>query len=219
MSTIVVNDKYLTQIADAIRYDLYKGTDTYKPREMAPAIYDAHVGIDYEIEDALLTGTATSFAHSGISVVKSDIFRGNPNLLSIALPTAIEIGAASFNGSHMQLHDVYLPNVRTIGESAFYSMCDNIQKLDLPRTTYIGDNAFYCMSSLNTVILRAPTVCEKGSDVFDHQNNSSTCPFEQGEGYLYVPRALYQDYINSDWRSELNLNQFRIIEDYPDICN
>jgi hypothetical protein len=82
--------------------------------------------------------------------------------------------------------------------------------LDLPSVTQIGSNAFGNCSALSTLILRSGSVCTLEGTIND-------TPIANGNGYIYVPSALVDSYKSaSNWSTYTN--QFRAIEDYPEIC-
>jgi hypothetical protein len=102
--------------------------------------------------------------------------------------------------------------VTTIGKYAFYG-CSNLTSVDFPAVTAIKDYAFRGCSALTALILRNTSTVASLSymDVFEKT------PIESGSGYIYVPSALVDSYkVASNW--EDYANQFRAIEDYPDIC-
>ena len=97
-------------------------------------------------------------------------------------------------------------NLTKIGQYAFNS-CRVLTKVDFPAVTSIGGYAFYSCA-LTTVILRNETVCSlSSSDAF------SSTPIKSGTGYIYVPRALLEDYkAATNWSNFAA--QFRALEDY-----
>ena len=110
-----------------------------------------------------------------------------------------------------QLTSVCFPAVTSIGVSAF-ERCEKLTRADFPAVTSIETDAFKYCGQLTTLILRSENLCTvKTTAAF---NNS---PIANGTGYIYVPAALVDSYkTNSQW--QYLANQFRAIEDYPDIC-
>ena len=101
--------------------------------------------------------------------------------------------------------------VTSIGQYAFYG-CSALTAADFPMVTSIGGRAFYGCSHLTNLILRSSTMCNLPST-----NAFTNTPIASGTGYIYVPRALVDSYkAASNWSTFAN--QFRAIEDYPDIC-
>ena len=72
--------------------------------------------------------------------------------------------------------------------------------------------AFHYCSSLTTAILRSETMCS-----LDDISVFADTPISKGTGYIYVPQALIESYqAHEKWSTYAD--QFRAIEDYPDIC-
>lgn len=100
---------------------------------------------------------------------------------------------------------VHFKNAKTIGNNAFNN-CRTLKKIQLDSVTSIGTNAFYLTSTLMALIIGTPTVCTLNSPIANGMINS-------GEGYIYVPRALIEDYkIATNWSTLAN--KFRALEDY-----
>ena len=101
--------------------------------------------------------------------------------------------------------------VTSIGENAFYG-CSKLTTANFPVATIIGGAAFYGCSALTALILRSATMCK-----LNDTSAFSNTPIASGTGYIYVPRALVDSYkAAAKWSTYAN--QFRAIEDYPDIC-
>ena len=108
--------------------------------------------------------------------------------------------------------------------SYVFSGCYVIEKIDLPVVSSIGTNVFYGDYSLKTIILRSPILCVL-SNINAFQNcyhfygtvNSTYNPNGDKDGYIYVPKALIEGYkVATNWSTFAD--QFRAIEDYPDVC-
>lgn len=106
----------------------------------------------------------------------------------------------------------------TIGQYAFYN-CTALTTVDSSAVTSIGNNAFENCSSLTTLILRGTT----NVVTLSNSNAFTSSKIASGTGYIYVPKTLadgtdgvaaYQAATN--WSTYAN--QFRAIEDYPEIC-
>jgi hypothetical protein len=91
--------------------------------------------------------------------------------------------------------------------------CTSLQKIDLPKAESIASSAFNACSKLTTVILRnSEKICSLGAT-----NAFTNTPIASGTGYIYVPRDLVDAYKTAtNWSTYAN--QFRTIEDYPEIC-
>ena len=180
---------------------------------------------------SIVDGTITDFKDDALNSVASYTFRSCDKLSSIVLPSATSIGGNAFQHCS-SLTSVNLPSATSIGKSAFTG-CYNLASVDLPKATSIenavfsgctklasvnfpvvisiGSSAFY-QCSLTTLILRSETMC-----ALANTNAFSSTPIASGTGYIYVPEALVEEYkVATNWSTYAN--QFRAIEDYPDIC-
>ena len=110
-----------------------------------------------------------------------------------------------------KLTTAVFPAATSIGGYAF-SNCFSLTTADFPAATSIGNMAFYSCSKLTALILRSGTMATlNGAYAL---NNT---PINSGTGYIYVPSALVDSYkAASNWSTFAN--QFRAIEDYPEIC-
>ena len=101
--------------------------------------------------------------------------------------------------------------VKSIGNYAF-SSCAKLTTVNFPVATSIGDSAFNGCTALTTLILRSGTMATLSST-----NAFNNTPIASGTGYIYVPAALVDSYKAANkWSTYAN--QFRAIEDYPEIC-
>lgn len=112
----------------------------------------------------------------------------------------------------ISLEEAILTNIETMVSGCFYG-CTGLKKVDIgEKITAIDGNTFYNCSSLEALIIRKTTLCKL----------SSTTAFNgslvnSGRGYIYVPKALLTEYqAATNWVRFKN--QFRSIEDYPDVC-
>ena len=103
-----------------------------------------------------------------------------------------------------------------------FNGCKVIPKIELPSVakiySYSFSGTFEGCYKLTALILRNPAVVVLDTG----QNLFKSCPINNGgynglEGYIYVPKALIEDYkVATNWT--LYAEKFRAIEDYPDIC-
>lgn len=137
--------------------------------------------------------------------IKKNSFYGCTSLETISLPSATEIGNGTLNGC-TSLKNVNLPEATTVGVNAFFN-CTSLKTLDLPKVGSIGAYCFNNCTSLTALILRSTTLCTSGG-----RTNQNT-PLESGTGYIYVPRALVEEYkVATNWTTVAS--QFRALEDY-----
>ena len=145
-------------------------------------------GSGHEIEDALVTGTLTEYTNDRVTSICNYAFYERNQLASVGFPAATSIGVYAF------------------------STCSKLTSAYFPAATSIGNSAFSGCEKLTSLILRVTTqVCTlSNTDAF------SDTPIASGTGYIYVPAALIDSYKTAtNWTTYAN--QFRAIEDYPEI--
>ena len=134
-------------------------------------------------------------------------------LTEVDLPNATSIFYSSLSECS-GLTSVNLPKLSSGGDWCF-SGCSNLARLDLPRLGSISYGMFEGCTSLTTLILRktdGPAPLGETDWAF------LETPIASGTGYIYVPAALIDTYKSAtNWSAFAD--QFRAIEDYPDICD
>lgn len=160
---------------------------------------------------------------------------GCTSLTSVYLPSATKLNGENFCNC-TALTSVYVPNVTYIGKSggtdgynvfancdslvnivlpkvesvpvATFQHCEVLERIDLPVATKI-ENSFRYSFNLNTLILRNETiVCTLTTNLC-----LTDSKIKRGTGYIYVPRALIEDYkVATNWSTYAT--QFRALEDY-----
>lgn len=137
-------------------------------------------------------------------------FQNCKNLTSANLPLVTELGAYTFY-TCSKLENINIPSVTKLISPCF-GLCISLKKIDLNTVSSIGANEFYGCSILETIILRSPVLCTL-TNVAAFTNSSVA----SGTCYIYVPSTLIEEYkAATNWSTFAN--QFRAIEDYPDIC-
>ena len=152
------------------------------------------------------------FNSGGITHISATAFRNWKALKSIG---GFESIVKTYQSAFMNcssLEEAKLANIETMISGCFYG-CTSLKKVDIgEKLASIDGNTFYNCSSLATLIIRKPTLCKlSGSTAFNNSLISS------GGGYIYVPKALISEYQAATNWVRLK-NQFRAIEDYPEIC-
>lgn len=164
--------------------------------------------------------------------IGSYAFRGCTGITNVNAPLATSIGTYGFYGCS-KLADVNMSKVTSIGTYAFYK-CD-LRSVNFPLATGIAQNAFFqnenleradfgvankinqasfgnCSSLVTLILRRTGSICTLGVAT----NGFSGTPIANGTGYVYVPKALIEDYkVATNWVNYAS--QFRAIEDYPEI--
>lgn len=160
---------------------------------------------------ALTEVSFTNCTEVGVSVFYSD-----SGLIRADFPKLLKTTQALFSACSA-LKDVNLPVTNQLRSSTFDG-CQSLKKIDLPKVTIINKNVFAKCSMLTAVILRSNTVVELSS-----ANSFNNTPIANGTGYIYVPKTLADgsDGVTA-YKAATNwsvyANQFRAIEDYPEIC-
>ena len=246
MANVIINDAYLTDIAGAIR-EKSGSTATYKPKEMATAIYALPTGGSTVVDDlskqilartlsgevSLSCDTIGDYALSYMKQMTSftgdaktignRAFIENDRLTTVILPNATHIGTSAF--ALAGLRSVSIPKIVSIGTSAFSTSL--LSKVDLGYSiSKIYGHAFYNCTFLKAVIIRASAVPNVPENlppfpVTFYKTYTGTEP-----GYIYVPRAMipaYEAYQANPYSSNPGYDwwtmlNYRAIEDYPDIC-
>lgn len=156
----------------------------------------------------------TSVSFPEVTDVKDNAFMECSALSEINFPKAATIRGQAFYKCYA-LESVYLPSAIDIGCNGLYafSTCQKLTRVDLPAVETIYNASFNGCIKLDTVIIRNTAgVCSIGN-----ANVFGNTPIEKGTGYIYVPASLLNSYqMAPNWSTYAN--QFRAIEDYPDIC-
>lgn len=133
-------------------------------------------------------------------------FSSCDNLISLEVPN-LEVIPSRFISHCPSIEYFCAPSAITVNS---YSMaeCSSLKTVDLPSANSLGSNTFYASHQLQTLILRnANEVCAGTLAL------SQNTPIAQGTGYIYVPRALIEDYkVAENWSTYAS--QFRALEDY-----
>lgn len=187
---------------------------------------DDFIGVKYSEFDSYRGNPRVADARSLPTNREDNICGGFPNLFANAsknpnggwnsmvedfyLPDGIKNLYVNMFINTGSIKNIYgdLSNVGVIYSSCFqYS---NIEKFDYycPNLTQIQGNAFGGCQNLIALTLRGNTlVTLTAASTF---NNT---PIKDGTGYIYVPRALLEDYkVATNWSAYAN--QFRALEDY-----
>ena len=159
----------------------------------------------------LVARTLTSYEDDVVERIRTYAFALCSTLATVDFPAVTSIGRYAFN-SCTSLVTANFPAVTSIDGDAFRN-CSTLATIDLPAVTSIGSSAFQSCNALTTLILRnVSEVVTLGSTT-----TFGNTPISSGTGYIYIPAALIDSYkAATNWSTYAN--QFRAIEDYPDIC-
>lgn len=141
----------------------------------------------------------------------SSVFRDAKSLRTVYMPKLRKLESLLFFGD-TAFETGTFPKVESVATLAMGS-CSALTYVDLPICKRIDAKGFDKCSSLETLILRkSDAIC-----TLANVSAFTSTPIESGTGYVYVPSALVDSYKTAtNWSTYAN--QFRAIEDYPEIC-
>lgn len=226
MTKVFIKENTMTEIGNAIRTKTGK-KDLILPQNMPSEIES--IKVDYtELINSVLNRTVTDiyidtpvgrYSFCNCKFIKPTFgdnctkigqyaFRYIESVTEINTNRVVIIESYAFDGAK-NLTKANLPNVIDIGSYAFYRT-PKLTKADLSHVVDINSYAFM-RSGLQTIIIRSDLICALGGT-----NAFEETPIGKGTGYIYVPKDLLEQYKEStNWI--VFANQFRAIEDYPDI--
>ena len=162
-----------------------------------------------EMLDLLVAGGLERI-ESDVETIRADAFAQHPTLKSAYFPNVKTVEAGAFRSCPL-LESVYLPSAKVVKTTAFGG-CPKLYRLDLPSVVKF-EGIIFGGSAITTLILRSSTMCE----ATDPMAPGTPISGVNGEGYIYVPKAIIEQYRSaSGWAT--HRNYFRAIEDYPEIC-
>ena len=147
---------------------------------------------------------------SAATSVGNYAFQYCSSLETVDMPVAQSVGTYTFYKC-TNLTKANFPAAQNVGSQMFYG-CTKLKTADFSVATRVNAKAFEGCSALTELILRSETVATLGATTA-----FTNTPIASGTGYIYVPAALVDSYkAAANWSTYAN--QFRAIEDYPDIC-
>lgn len=178
---------------------------------MSYYLIDVKVADSGEDVAALLGNTMTELNNSIVTSLRTRACQGATNLVTVNLPKVTSLGSYAFYGCS-KLVTAKLPILSSVSTQAFYS-CTKLQHADCGNLGSLTAQTFNACSALTELILRKTgSIC-----TLSNANAISSTPIGKGTGYVYVPAELVDTYkAATNWSTFAN--QFRAIEDYPDIC-
>lgn len=184
----------------------------------------------------LESATLVTATFTNVSNVGAYAFSNCPELTQVSLPKATTIAGTECFSRCSKLSNVNLSNVTNAGDTTF-SLCESLTSINLPRVENLNKAVFYNCSNLAKADLRSCKEfsgygqfnnCSKLTVLILRSNTICSMPYQntlQGsaiassgprKGYVYVPRALVNEYKNAtNWT--VYADRIRAIEDYPDI--
>lgn len=140
------------------------------------------------------------------------------SLVNLELPSLKSSYQSSIRGCTV-LKTVKLP-VLLETPNYLFSNCEALEVADFGSIISIGGNPFQGNYSLKAIIIRTTSqICNNWGTIgsalyhFDGKVNANYNPNGLKDGYIYVPRALIEDYkVATNWT--VYADQFRALEDY-----
>jgi hypothetical protein len=174
-------------------------------------IVDVNVADKGEGIAALLDNSMEELNNDIVTTLRTRACQGATGLQKVYLPKVVSVGTYAFYGC-TGLVTITLPKLTTLSSQPFYS-CSKLVHADCGQVNSIPAQAFNACTALTELILR------KTSSICTLANVSgvNNTPIGKGTGYVYVPSILIDTYKTAtNWSTFAD--QFRAIEDYPDIC-
>lgn len=177
-----------------------------------------------DMAGALADRTITEFSSDSCTKIGDYSFRACESLRTLVAPNAESVGTYALHGC-TSLKSIVLPSVTTVATNSFRE-ASNLEVIDLPKLTAIPATAFYGCRGIKALILRSETMVPlANTNAFTQcyrilgTKNSGYNPTGEKIGFIYVPKALIEEYqAATNWSDESLVTQFRAIEDYPEIC-
>ena len=159
----------------------------------------------------LLENTMTELNNSIVTSLRTRACQGATKLVTVNLPNVTSLGSYAFYQCS-GLVTAKLPKLTSVSTQTWYS-CTNLKHADCGQLGNIPAQTFNACSALTELILRKTgSICS-----LSNVNGVNNSPIGKGTGYVYVPAALIDTYkAATNWSTFAD--QFRAIEDYPDIC-
>ena len=213
--------------------------------QMAESLPNAGSGGGDDVAGAIVDRTVTEFINNKATKIGDYALRSCTKLTRVDAPNATSIGQYAFAGCSL-LASVNFSKVESVGTYAF-NQCNDlrsiafpsattvytntfrdtqyVETIDLPKVTNIPATTFYGCRGLKALILRSPTmVTLANTSAFTTcyrilgTKNAGFNPNGEKIGFIYVPKALLEDYkVATNWSDDSLVTQLRAIEDYPEI--
>ena len=170
----------------------------------------------------LMRTISGEYENERVTTIGASAFQGCTGLTCVRFPNVTTIGNSAFHGC-TGLTEVSAPLATETGTTVFQN-CNRLVKIDLATQSAFAANMFQNCHSLTALILRGDTmVTLSATNAFTNcyhltgTANSTWNPNGLKDGYIYVPAALIDSYkAATNWSTYAD--QFRAVEDYPEIC-
>ena len=161
--------------------------------------------------ESLVLGEIEVFSSDKVTSFRQYMFQSCRKLKELNTPNLKTLGSCSCQNC-TQLKEISFPNITGAIATSVFNGCSSLEYADVGNATQLQTSSFSNCNSLLTLILRNTKVVTLASASV--LNNT---PIRFGYGYVYVPKALVEQYKNAtNWSTFAS--QFRAIEDYPEIA-
>lgn len=145
---------------------------------------------------------------------KNYMFDGCSSLKQVDLSSLTNSGSYTFRNC-TSLEEIALPSLseNEVIYGNVFENCTSLKRVDLRGGNFSRTNTFKNCKALETLILRK----KSGIVTLSNVNNFDGSGIALGTGYVYVYSVFLDAYKTATNWSTL-ANQFRAIEDYPEIC-
>ena len=160
--------------------------------------------------NSILDRSITALVSDKITGLGQYALAYNANLTTLKLKNLKTTSNFSITNCN-NLSNVYMPNLNLLG----YAACEN--NVGIKRLKIDVNTSLYARSLRNTSVETLILTCSDKISGLSDVNALAGTPIASGTGYIYVPAALIEEYKTAtNWVTYAD--QFRAIEDYPDIC-
>lgn len=189
----------------------YSADDGYDGLGNVTVNVTGNTNVEAEEMSQFLMNTMTTLDNSLATSLRTRVCQYATTLVTVNLPNVTTMNTYVFYGC-TALETVKLPKATSIPSQAFYN-CTKLKHADCGQSGSIAAQAFNACTSLTELILRkTDSIC-----TLSNVNGVNNTAIGKGTGYVYVPAALIEDYKTAtNWSTFAD--QFRAIEDYPEIC-
>lgn len=153
----------------------------------------------------------TKFSSTSITSIGVSAFDGCKSLKECNTPNVTSIGGSTFSDSG--LIKAHFPNVKNVAFGSIFSNCASLEYVDFGSVLGFSSGSFSNCKLLTAIVIRNTSVC-----TLKYSTSFNGTPIEEGTGYIYVWKSLLEEYRSATNWSAYNPEQFRAIEDYPEIC-
>lgn len=210
-------DADLKVVADAIRSKGGTSEPLSFPQGMASAVeaIQSGGGSGEDYLEKRLIGEPYDYYNDKITVLYQYAFYEDRSVQNINLPNVESVGLNSFGTRTVKT--IKLPSLLEIRE---VRSCRSLTLVDFTKATTVESFAFHEDYVLKSVLIRNTNIATlEKVDAFTNCHhfhgtiNATYNPDGLKDGYIYVPRALIEDYkVATNWSTFAE--QFRVLEDY-----